>query len=143
MARPPTAPDLPLTTLSGQKIRLGQLRGHVVLLNFWSTDCPSCLRERPLLADLHRRYASRGLAVIAVAMPYDPPNRLVRFVKTHPAPYETALDPAGAVSRAFQVTLVPTTLLIAADGVVTWRHTGIPDAGRLRSMIETLLSRGE
>ncbi len=142
-AKPTQAPEVTLTTLSGNKIGLGQLRGQLVLLNFWASDCPACLQEMPLLARLYEDYNMHGLEVFAVAMPYDPPSCVLSFVKAYPPPYPVVLDPFGTLSQAFDVSLIPTSILIAPDGTMVWRHTGIPDFQRLQPLIETLIPQGE
>jgi len=141
-SRPRQAPEVTLTTLSGEKITLKQLRGHPVLLNFWASDCPACLKEMPLLARIHHSYTPAGLKIYAVAMPYDPPNRTLGFLKSHPLPYPVVLDPFGRISQPFRVTAIPTSVVIAPDGTIAWRHTGIPDLQRIQSIIETLTHRG-
>ncbi len=143
LARPTPVPAVTLTTLAGKRIALNKLNGKVVLLSFWATDCPACLQERAILERIYRQFSSRGLRLYAIAMPYDPPNRVMQFVKTHPPSYLVALDPFGRISQAFEVALIPTSILISPDGSLVWRHTGIPDLDRLQSLIENLLHQGD
>ena len=87
-----SAPDVTFTTLTGQKITLNGLRGKPVIVTFWATDCPSCIKEIPDLIDLYSQYHSSGLEMIAVAMYYDPPNHVVDMTKAKQLPYNVALD---------------------------------------------------
>ncbi len=133
---------LTLTTVSGETITLPDERGPV-LLNFWATGCPACLEEIPELERLYRKYHPKGLRIVAVAMPYDPPNRVVAFVKRRRPPYPVALDPSGRISATFQVRLIPTWILLGSDARILWRHhTGIPDTARLETLLQRHLERG-
>ncbi len=132
---------LTLTTVNGEKITLPDHRGPV-LLNFWATGCPACLEEIPELERLYRKYRSKGLRIVAVAMPYDPPNRVMAFVKRRRLPYPVALDPSGRISATFQVRLIPTWILLGPDAQILWRHIGIPDTARLETLLRQHLERG-
>lgn len=137
----PTAPDVEFVNLKGERIPLRDLRGHPVLVSFWASDCPACLAEMPDLSALHRDYAARGLRVVAVAMRYDPPIRVVESAK--PLPYAVALDPLGKIAEAFgPVRLVPDNFLIAPDGRIALHKLGRLHAGELRAPIERMLERG-
>ncbi len=136
--QPTPAPALEMTTIEGEKIRLHELPGPALVV-FWATDCPACLREQPLLARLHRDFGDQGLTILAIAMPYDPPNRVVTFAKQVKPPYPIFLDPLGDIARAFgDVRLVPTQFLIA-DGKILWQKTGALEETEIRNRIETLL----
>ncbi len=132
---------LTLTTVSGETITLPDHRGPV-LLNFWATGCPACLEEIPELERLYRKYHPKGLRIVAVAMPYDPPNRVMAFVKRRRPPYPVALDPSGRISATFQVRLIPTWILLGSDARILWRHTGIPDMARVETLLQRHLERG-
>lgn len=143
---PAPAPDIQLVTLDGREITLAKLKGHPVLAVFWATDCPSCLQELPRLARLHQDYGKSGFQLLAIAMAYDPPNRVVEFGKRHPLPFPLILDPFGQIARAFGgVDVIPTQFLIGPDGNIVWRRTGLLGEADLRADIEALLkiSRGE
>ncbi len=137
-----TRPEpLTLTTVTGETLTLPD-HGGPVLLNFWATGCPACLEEMPALERLYHEYRPRGLRIVAVAMPYDPPNRVMAFVERRRPPYPVALDPSGRISAAFQVRLIPTWILLGPDARILWRHTGIPDMARLETLLQNHLERG-
>ncbi|MDP2247503.1 MAG: TlpA disulfide reductase family protein, partial [Nitrosomonadales bacterium] len=71
------APDVTFTTLEGQEIKLSSLQGKVVLVNFWATDCPGCIKEMPDLIQTYNDYKDKGFELIAVAMSYDPPSHVL------------------------------------------------------------------
>jgi thiol-disulfide isomerase/thioredoxin len=64
-----TAPDLTFTTFEGKKISMANLKGKVVLVNFWATDCLACVTEMPALMNTYQQYQKKGFEIIAVAMP--------------------------------------------------------------------------
>ena len=135
-----SAPDVTFTTITGKKIALKDLRGKPVMVTFWATDCPSCVKEIPHLIDLYTQYHARGLELIAVAMYYDPPNHVVDMTKARQLPYDVALDLKSELARDFgDVMLTPSTFLIAPDGSVTLRKTGIFDLAEMKTRIESLL----
>ncbi len=130
------APAVSLTTLDGERLTLASLRGRPVLVNFWATSCRTCVRDMPELMRLHRELGPRGLTIIAVAMPYDPPSRVLTMAQERRIPYPIALDVQGEVLRAFgDVPGTPTTYLINSEGRIIERHTGPLDFEILRARI--------
>ena len=73
--------NLNLTTINGEKITSQNLIGKITLINFWATDCPGCINEMPGLIETYNQYKDQGLEVIAVAMYYDPPSRVISLLK--------------------------------------------------------------
>jgi thiol-disulfide isomerase/thioredoxin len=76
------APSVAYTLLDGTKANTDQLRGKVVLVNFWATSCTTCVREMPQIASTHEKYKSRGYETLAVAMSYDPPAYVVNYAES-------------------------------------------------------------
>ena len=137
----PAAPAATFTTLEGKSISLADLRGKIVLVNFWATSCPGCVKEMPDLAATYNQYKNRGFEVVAVAMSYDPPNYVANFAKTHQLPFPVAIDADGAHARAFgNVQLTPTSFIIGKDGRVVEEKLGDLDFTKLKSMLDKELS---
>lgn len=135
---PTPAPDATFTSITGQTLSLNQLRGKPVLVTFWATDCPSCIEEIPHLIELYQRYTERGLTIIAVTMPYDPPNHVLAMAKHKQLPYFVAMDPAGTLTEAFgNVLVTPTTFLIDRNGNICIHKVGAFDPDSLRQQLET------
>lgn len=135
----PLAPDVAFRTLDGRDLRLADLRGRPVLVNFWATTCSVCVREMPHLAELQGRLAGHALAVVAVAMPYDPPSRVVEFSRRMELPFPVALDLDAALVRAFgDVAATPTTILIDRDGRVAARRVGAWDTEDIAAHVQAL-----
>jgi len=134
------APAVEFMSLKGERIPLAALRGKVVLVEFWATDCATCVREMPDLVATHEKYGSGGLETIAVAMRYDPPNYVLAYAERNRLPFTVAFDPIGDVAKAFgNVKLTPTTFLIDRRGVIVARIVGERDFTRLRALIEQKL----
>lgn len=134
------APQLTLTTLQGDKLQVDTRGGRPLLVTFWATTCPSCLKEVPHLAALYKELAPRGLEMIAVAMPYDPPNRVIAFSKQQQLPYPVALDVLGHAAQAFgNVRVTPNSFLIAPDGRVLHHQIGVLDMERIHALLSDLL----
>jgi peroxiredoxin len=134
------APDVTFITISGGNIELKAQHGKPVIVTFWATDCPACIKEIPHLKELYNVYHNRGLEIIAVAMYYDPPNHVVAMTQAKQLPYDIALDLQGEHARAFgEVRLTPTTFLIAPDGTVNLKKTGSFDIHDMKNRIENML----
>ena len=134
------APQLTLTTLTGDKIDTKELKGKPALINFWATTCVTCIEEIPHLVELHHDYADQGLKVITIAMYYDPPTQVQAFVNSRDLPYTVALDPQGIAAKSFgDVQLTPTTFLIDPQGNIDTKKLGYLDMAALRTKIETML----
>ena len=134
------APDVTFSTITGKKIALKELQGKPVVVTFWATDCPGCIKEIPHLIEVYNEYQEKGLKLIAVAMFYDPPNRVVAMSKAKQLPYDVALDIQAQNARAFgDVRLTPTTFLISPDSKIAIRKTGLFDVQDMKKRIETML----
>lgn len=134
------APEVTFSTLKGEKIDMQALRGRPVLITFWATTCPGCLKEMPHLVELYEAYGNGGFELIGVAMSYDPPNRVLELAAERQLPYPIALDLDGGLASAFgNVMLTPTSFLIAPDGKIIKHKIGEMDIVNLRRQIETLV----
>jgi thiol-disulfide isomerase/thioredoxin len=132
-------PNSEFTTINGQHIALAELKGKPVLITFWATDCGSCIAEIPDLIHLHQQYANSGLTIIAVAMYYDPPNRVMEMSQNRQLPYHIALDPAAEHAKAFgNVQFTPTTFLLDRNGVLVMQKTGRFELGMMQEQLKLL-----
>jgi peroxiredoxin len=133
----PQAPASTFTTITGEKIALDDLRGKVVLVNFWATSCPGCIKEMPHIVETYKQYHDKGLVVVAVAMPYDPPNYVLKFSQDQQLPFPVALDVNGEAVAAFgNVSLTPTSFLIGKDGTILERKIGELDFEKLKATLD-------
>ena len=111
--------NLNLITINGEKITSQQLLGKITLINFWATDCPGCINEMPGLIETYNQYKDQGLEVIAVAMYYDPPSRVISFTKNNNLPFPVVLDTNKEIINKFNnVKLTPTSIILDKNGYV-------------------------
>ena len=133
----PAAPAVVFSTLTGEKISLDKLRGKVVLVNFWATSCPGCIKEMPGMIETYQQYKSKGFEIIAVAMPYDRPDYVLKFTQARQLPFPVALDIKGEAVAAFgNVTLTPTSFLIGKDGTLIEKKIGELDFVKLKATLD-------
>ncbi len=136
-----TAPDVAYTLLDGSYSRTAQLRGKVVLVNFWATSCTTCVKEMPHIVETYEKFKSRGYDTLAVAMSYDPPAYVANFAQTRKLPFGVAIDNTGEIARSFgEVRLTPTSVLINKRGEIVKRYVGEPDFAALHALVEKLLA---
>ncbi len=136
------APDIKLTITDGSIIDLKQLRGNPVLVTFWATSCIGCVREMPHLIALYDELSEDGLEIIGIAMPYDPPNHVVKMISEREIPYPIAIDIEGNAVVAFgDVLVTPTSFLIAPDGTISKHTIGEMDMNELRDSIISMLPK--
>jgi thiol-disulfide isomerase/thioredoxin len=136
------AATLSFALLDGRSLQMSELRGKPAIVTFWATTCAPCLEEVPNLIELYRDLHPRGLELIAVAMPYDPPLYVQALVRERALPYPVALDIQGEVWRAFDsITFIPTTFLLDSQGEVISRQVGKLDVARTRRLLEPFLNR--
>ena len=136
----PAAPRADFVTIQGENVSTQSLRGKVVLVNFWSTSCVTCVEEMPKIVDTYTKYRDRGFETVAVAMSYDPPNYVLAYAVSKKLPFKVALDPVGSVARSFgDVEATPTTFVLDKRGRVVARWVGEPDFGKLDELLETKL----
>ena len=115
--------NLNLITINGEKITSQQLLGKITLINFWATDCPGCINEMPGLIETYNQYKDQGLEVIAVAMYYDPPSRVISFTKNNNLPFPVVLDTNKEIINKFNnVKLTPTSIILDKNGYVNKYH---------------------
>ena len=141
LQRPSTVPNTPYTTIEGKSSDLAALRGKVVLVNFWATTCPGCVREIPLLRATYQRYSARQFDVLSVAMGYDTPQNVVQFTAQQQLPFPVVSDTGGALAEAFGgVQLTPTTILLDKDGHIIKRFVGAIHPQELHQLIDQVLN---
>ncbi len=132
------APDFTLPDLDGRLVTLSQLRGRVVVLNFWASWCPSCRAEARDFGDFARQYRDRGVTVVGVNLREDGITARA-FAEANGMDYPLLLDADGAIGRLYQVVGIPTTIIVDADGSVRGRHVGVLNAAQLADYVAPLL----
>ena len=139
-AQTAAAPALTFATVNGQQIRLSELRGKIVLINFWATSCAICLAEMPDLIQTYQHYRKRGLEVIAIAMPYDESALIKPYVAKHGLPFPVVWDAKGDIGRSLgNVKATPTTFIVDKKGRLISQTVGIIDFEKLRGLLDDAL----
>ncbi|MDG1096323.1 MAG: TlpA disulfide reductase family protein [Methylophilaceae bacterium] len=125
------------TTIKGETISMSSLKGKVVLVNFWATDCKSCVAEMPDLIKTYYQYQPRGFEIIAVAMPYDPPAQVVNFATQKALPFPVIHDSYAEITQKFgDVKLTPTAYIYNKDGKRIQRAIGALNFNKLHALLE-------
>ena len=131
------APNVTFTTITGQKINMADLRGKVVLVNFWATDCSVCVKEMPDLVNTYNAYKAKGFEVIAVAMPYDPPAQVLNYVTQKLLPFPVMHDGFGEMIMKFGgVPATPTAYIFDKEGKQLQHTTGRLDFAKLNQLLD-------
>lgn len=155
------ANDMLLSDLRGRPVSVEALKGQVVILNFWRIDCPPCRIEKPILERIHRKYAGRGLTILAVNLT-DSSDRVAQYVYDGGYSFTFAVDPHNRLSlrkhtlpsgvatsfvinpdseAIYEIKGVPTTYLIDREGNLVGHSVGLTnwERGPLRELLESLV----
>lgn len=130
--------------LDGKPLRLDAEKGKVVLLNIWATWCGPCRAEIPELQELHRRYAARHFEVIGISVDDGSPADVQKFVQDQKIDYPIGLDKSGRIADLLHTMVLPTSLIIGADGHILWRSVGAmthEDLTTVERVVERALPR--
>lgn len=137
-----TRPDgttFQLTDLDGQPVRLADLRGKVVWLNFWASWCPPCQHETPILRELSERYKDQGLEVIGVSVQETTADDVKSYADRYDLHYTIGFDAFGDVFHAYKVFALPTQFFIDTNGVIRQVANGPVDEDAAAALIESML----
>ncbi len=134
------APNFTLKSVAGKNIKLSELRGHVVLVNFWATWCAPCKDELPFFNRLYEKYKIAGVEILGVNID-KLSSRAADFSRSLGLSFPILLDPSGKVSASYRINSMPTTAVIAKDGTVRHIHRGFlpDDPARYEGEIKALL----
>lgn len=132
------APRLAASTPSGEAMDLTQLKGKIVLVDFWATWCPPCVRAMPHLQALHQRYGEKGFMVLGVNQEPGEEAHVSRFMRDKGLSFPTVMDDAG-LSGAWGVYSYPTSFLVDGQGKIRQLYRGPASESQLTRDIESLL----
>jgi thiol-disulfide isomerase/thioredoxin len=127
-----------LTDLDGRPIRLADLRGKAVWINFWASWCPPCQQETPIIRAMAARYRDAGLVVVAIAVQETEPADIRAYAERYDLDYTIGFDASGHVYREYRVFGLPTQFFIRPDGVIASVGKTVDEAGAV-SAIEGIL----
>jgi len=134
------APRFTLESRDGKAVSLADLKGEVVMINFWATWCVPCRQEMPHLEALHQRYSSLGFTLLGVNVE-DNPDGATKFLKETPVSFPILFDPKNEVSKLYNVVAMPSTVLVGRDGTMRFIHHGYKPGyeGEYQTQIRALL----
>lgn len=118
-----SAPDFTLDSASGENIRLSEQVGEVVMINFWASWCGPCREEMPLLDELHQKYEMMGFKLLGINLDENRKDAEA-LLKQIPVSFPVLFDPESEISRLYDVSAMPTTILIDRDGNLRQLHKG-------------------
>lgn len=127
-----------LTDLEGQPIRLADLRGKVVWVNFWASWCPPCQQETPVLRDVSADYADRGVVLVAINV-QETADRAREYAEQYDLRYVIGADVSAHILHRYRVFALPTQFFIDPDGVIRAVVQGPLDAATARAYLDSLV----
>jgi len=134
------APDFVLTDLQGHNVKLSDLRGKAVVLNFWATWCPPCKEEIPWFVELQKRYGSEGLQIVGVSMDDGDRKDVEKFAVENSINYPVLLGQEKVAAQYGGIAYLPTTFYIDRNGVVIDRVFGQPGRDEIERNIKLAIA---
>jgi thiol-disulfide isomerase/thioredoxin len=125
------APAFDLVGLDGERYRLDDFSGRVVLVEFWATWCGPCRLQAEILARLYDEVQSADFEFLAVSLG-EPEDIVGEYVRKDPFPYPVLLDPEEILGYALEVYALPTVMIVDGKGQITFFRPGITDGETLR-----------
>lgn len=133
------APDFALPTPDGETVRLSDLRGRPVLLNFWATWCPPCKIEMPDIEALYQKYKDQGFTVIAIDQ-QESPAAVQDYFDEMGLSFQPVIDSTGEVFSLYRVVALPTSYFIDAEGIVRFQHRGMMTRQQMENYTSQIMS---
>ncbi|MGX1902052.1 peroxiredoxin family protein [Thermolongibacillus altinsuensis] len=118
------APDFALQTLDGQTLRLSDLHGKPVIVNFWATWCPPCRAEMPDMQKFYEKYHKKMEIVAVNLMVRDSREKVDAFIKEYGLTFPVVLDTKGAAMKQYEIQPIPTSFIIDKDGIIRDKFVG-------------------
>jgi thiol-disulfide isomerase/thioredoxin len=136
------APDFELQTLDGKNLKLSELRGKAVLLNFWATYCGPCKIEMPWFVELQKEYGPQGFQIVGVANDDASTEDIAKFAKEMGINYPILIG-KDSVSDSYNVSVLPTTFFLDRDGKLIAREFGLQSRSVFVDHIKKAMSQGQ
>lgn len=134
------AKDFSLALFDGRTLGLLELRGKVVVVDFWASWCPPCRQEAPVLARVYQEYRGKGVEFVGVAI-WDAEEDAREYVRRYGIAFPAGLDKRGAMAIDYGVTGIPEKYFINRNGVLVKKFIGPMDQQKLRKVLDDLLAQ--
>ena len=125
------APDFEVETFDGETLRLSDLNGKVVVLNFWASWCPPCRWEMPFFETMWQEYRDQGVVFVGIAIS-DTLENVRAFAEEAGVTYPVGLDTTNETARTYEVLSLPTTFFVGKDGKIERKLAGAANEGVLK-----------
>ena len=136
------APDFSLLNLSQEKVRLSDYQGKVIILDFWATRCPPCVKEIPHFVELQREWADKGVQIIGTSLDRQGElNMLKAFVKEYEINYPILLYDEITLKKYSPIKFIPTTFVIDKEGKIYKKYIGYREKKIFEEDIKKLVGR--
>jgi len=137
------APDFELPALDGKPLKLSDLRGKAVLLNFWATYCGPCKIEMPWFVELQKEYGPQGFQIVGVAMDDASTDDIAKFARQMGVNYPVLIGKDSVADSYGGVSVLPTTFFVDRDGKLIAREFGLQSRSVFVDHIKKALSQGQ
>jgi len=117
------APDFTLKSRSGENVKLSELRGDVVMINFWASWCAPCRQEMPLLEEMYKKYNDLGFELLGVNVEEDS-SKAAELLREVPVSFPILYDNTNKVTKLYNVVAMPSTVMVDRDGKMRYLHRG-------------------
>lgn len=117
-------PDFCLEGLNGEKVQLKALKGKIIFINFWATWCGPCKEEMPSMETLYQHFKERSFTFLTISLDYGGQELVRKFIENHRYQFPVLLDPSGKTLDLFEISKIPTTLIIDKSGKMIGRAIG-------------------
>jgi peroxiredoxin len=134
------APDFKLTTLDGKEMKLSQLRGKAVMLNFWGSWCEPCRTEMPAMQQVYEKYKDEGFVIVAVNIA-ETDVAASQFAKQNGLTFPIWMDRDREAVKLYNIKPIPTSFFIDPDGIIRKKIEGPLDVSQLELYINAILPR--
>ncbi|NMD68939.1 redoxin domain-containing protein [Bacillus sp. DNRA2] len=131
------APDFQLESVTGNAVKLSDMRGKTVIVNFWATWCPPCKAEMPHIVEFYEEYRKDGVEILAVNLTTSEknPKHINQFMEDYGISFPVLLDVNGVVADTYQAMTIPTSYVIDPSGKIVQKITGPVDKEKLKKLI--------
>ncbi len=133
------APDFSLPTSDGKTLKLSDLKGKVVIIDFWATWCPPCRKGIPDLIDLKKKYGSKGFEIVGVSLDTDTKDDVVPFIKDKGINYPVVYGNSIVTQEYGGVRAIPTSFVIDKQGKIVASYEGLMPKSTYENHIKKLL----
>lgn len=136
-------PPINMPDQHGKKVVLAELKGKVVLVDFWASWCGPCKQEMPVLEGLHKKYADQGLVIVGINIDNNP-KKMNSFLKGTPVSFRIVHDPKITIAQRYEPSTMPSSYFIGRGGKLRYIHEGFrkKDAAEIEERVKGLLAEG-